>query len=107
MKKKSKQKKMAGKFSQEDRLAAVKNPLVRAFAGRVKRWRKEKGMTLKNIADELDLSVSIVCEWEHGNRFPSVDHLLELSCLMGVPAWTLLRDADKAAPKKSLARKAR
>ncbi len=106
MKKTSKQKKMR-KLSQEERLAAVKNPLVRAFAGRVKRWRQEKRMTLKNIADELDLSVSIVCEWEHGNRFPSVDHLLELSCLMGVPAWTLLRDADKAAPKKSLRRKAR
>ena len=107
MKKNSKRKKKTGRISHAERLAAVKNPLVRAFAGRVMRWRKEKGLTLKDIARELDLSVSIVCEWEHGNRFPSVDHLLDLSLLMGVPAWSLLREASGGVAKKAPARKSR
>lgn len=101
MKNKAKQKRASGKVAQEESLADIKNPLVRAFASRVKRWRQEKGLTLKDVAVELGLSVSIVCEWEHGNRFPSVDHLLDLSRHMGVPAWTLLCELDKAGAKKT------
>ena len=71
--------------------AHVKNPLVKAFAARLSNWRKDEGKTLKQMATALDLSISIICEWEHGRRFPSVDHLLDLSKHTGIPAWEFLR----------------
>ena len=93
MKKQVNRQQARGRKEEEGCLDGVKNPLVRAFAGNLARWRRAKGYTLKDVATELDMCISIVCEWEHGRRFPSVDHLLAISLIMGVPAWTLLREA--------------
>jgi transcriptional regulator with XRE-family HTH domain len=101
MKKIVKKKKTEGQAEKADRLSGVRNPLVRAFAGQLMQWRKEKGLSLRHIASELDLSISIVCEWEHGRRFPSVDHLQALALYMGVPAWSLLRESGAAKKQGS------
>ena len=86
MKRKSKQgrnqKRLAGKGE---------NPLVTAFAGNLCVWRKKNGVKLREVAAELDLSVSIVSEWAHGRRFPNVDHFYALSQYTGIPAWKFLR----------------
>jgi ribosome-binding protein aMBF1 (putative translation factor) len=77
------------------RLAAVKNPLVKAFAFRLAQWRQTENKTLKEVGGAIDLSVAIICEWEHGRRFPSVDHLLALSRYSGIPASEFLREPKR------------
>lgn len=76
------------------------NPLVGAFAMRMKDWRQGKGLTLKTVAAKTGLSMAILCEWEHGHRFPSVDHLWAVAQYTGIPAWELIRPATGAAKKK-------
>ncbi len=78
----------------------VENPLVGAFARRVKEWRQGKGLTLKVMAGDTGLSMAILCEWEHGHRFPSVDHLWAVAQYTGIPAWELIRPVKGAAAKK-------
>ena len=66
---------------------------MKTFATRILKWRQEEGRTLKQLATALDLSVSIICEWEHGRRFPSVDHLQDLAKYTGIPAWEFLKSS--------------
>jgi transcriptional regulator with XRE-family HTH domain len=81
----------------------AENPLVGAFAVRLKAWREENGLPLKRVAAKLEVSTSIVCEWEHAHRFPSVDHLWALSKFTGIPAWEFLLPV-KGVAKKTRAR---
>lgn len=34
----------------------------------MKKLRKEKGMTMKQLGEAIGYSESAVCRWEHGNR---------------------------------------
>jgi transcriptional regulator with XRE-family HTH domain len=77
------------------RLAGVKNPLVKTFAFKLAQWRQAENKTLKEVAGSIGLSVAIICEWEHGRRFPSVDHLLALSRYSGIAACEFLRDSRR------------
>jgi ribosome-binding protein aMBF1 (putative translation factor) len=76
------------------------NPLVTAFAMRMKAWRQEKGLTLKVVASKTGLSMAILCEWEHANRFPSVDHLWAIAEYTGIPAWELIRPLKGAGKRR-------
>lgn len=76
-----------------------RNPLVMAFATRLRAWRLDKGIHLKAIATEVGVSVSIVCEWEHARRFPSIDHLWALSQYAGIPASRLIAVAKGGCRK--------
>jgi transcriptional regulator with XRE-family HTH domain len=78
----------------------VENPLVGALAARLKAWRAENGLALKRVAAKLDVSVSIICEWEHAHRFPSVDHLWALAQYTGIPAWEFIQPVKGVAQKK-------
>ena len=76
-----------------------RNPLVDAFAMRIKAWRQDAGKTLKVVAKDTGLSMAILCEWEHGHRFPSVDHLQAISRYTGIPACSFLYLGKGPAPK--------
>ena len=65
-------------------------PVVKVFAARLKEWRRDAGLPLKHVARDLGVSLSIVSEWENGNRFPSVVNLDALSRYIGVPVCCLL-----------------
>ena len=64
---------------------------VEAFAATFKEWRASSGKRLKDIAADLDLSASIISEWEHGNRFPNADHFYAIAQYTGILAWKFLR----------------
>ena len=72
------------------RVKTYSNPLVDAFSSRIKAWRQKEGKTLKVVAADTGLSMAILCEWEHGHRFPSVDHLRAISRYTGIPACSFL-----------------
>ena len=73
-----------------------RNPIVEAFAATFKDWRASSGKRLREVAADLDLSISIISEWENGNRFPGVDHLWAVSKYTGIPAWRFLRPRAQA-----------
>ena len=62
------------------------------------KWREEEGLTLRDVATRLDLSVSTVSTWENGTRFPSGEHLLQLSKLMDVPICGLVYESAHKCP---------
>ena len=82
---------MKKKRQQDYRTRYADNPLVQAFAVRLMEWRQGKGLTLKTMASKLGVSVSIICEWEHGCRFPSVQHLMAIATYTKIPAAEFLR----------------
>ena len=61
------------------------------------------GLPLKHVARDLGVSVSIVCEWEHGHRFPSISHLEEISRYVGLPACCLLFHGHGHCPHSRVA----
>jgi transcriptional regulator with XRE-family HTH domain len=85
-------KRKSTKGQRQKRLAGKdENPLVTAFSVNFSAWRKKKGVKLREVAADLDISVSIVSEWEHGNRFPNADHFYAISEYTGIPAWKYLQ----------------
>jgi transcriptional regulator with XRE-family HTH domain len=53
--------------------------------------RQLKGVKLREVAADLDVSASIISAWAHGNRFPNADHLHAIAQCTGIPAWKFLR----------------
>jgi transcriptional regulator with XRE-family HTH domain len=52
------------------------------------------------MAAGTGLSMAILCEWAHGHRFPSVDHLWAIAQYTGIPAWELIRPAKGASKRR-------
>ncbi len=49
------------------------------FAQRLKEVRKEKGMTRKELADKLFVSVRLISYWELGKRECNFDTLIKIA----------------------------
>lgn len=50
------------------------------FPERLKQLRKEKGLTLKELSEQLgDIKVASISRYEHGRREPNIDKLLEIA----------------------------
>ena len=52
------------------------------LAERLRCWRTEKQLTLKAIASDLGVSISLVKDWETGRRFPCAENLENLAKYM-------------------------
>ena len=50
----------------------------------IKNLMKEKNITRKDIAYEMDMDVNTISHWVKGRNFPSVRHLVELASIFGV-----------------------
>ncbi len=62
---------------------------------RIKKLRKERGMTQAELARELDISASSIGMYEQGRREPDKDMFLRLSRYFGVPVEYLMDDSVK------------
>ena len=78
--------------------------MIVAFATRIREWRIQNGRLLKEVAGEIGVSTSIVCEWEHAHRFPSLEHLEALSTFMGIPTCCLLYSGKDPCPGRRCGR---
>ena len=56
--------------------------------------RKEKGLTQLELAEMLNVSRQAVSRWEVGSAVPTVDNLVSLSEVYGVPLDDLVRFED-------------
>jgi len=61
--------------------------------------RKEKGLTQLELAEAMEVSRQAVSKWETGGALPSMENLLGLSKLYGVPADYLLDDGEEEIGK--------
>ena len=61
----------------------------------IKKLRMQRGMTQKNLADQLFVSPQAVSRWEVGSALPDASNILQLSKLFGVSADYLLNDDCK------------
>lgn len=61
--------------------------------------RREKGLSQEALGEKLGLSRQAVSKWEADQAVPTMDNLVELSRLFGVPVDTLLRP-DEPLPNK-------
>ena len=60
--------------------------------------RKELGMSQEALGEKLGLSRQAVSKWEADQAVPTMDNLMELSKLFGVPVDTLLRPDAELMP---------
>lgn len=61
---------------------------------RIAFYRKEKGITQKELADFLHISYQAVSKWESGKSMPAVEMLYELSELLNVTVDALLNENE-------------
>lgn len=61
---------------------------------RIAYFRKEKGITQKELADLLHISYQAVSKWELGKSLPTVEMLYEISNLLNVAVDTLLNEDE-------------
>ena len=54
------------------------------FGEKLRKLRKESGLTQKQLADRLGLAKSIVSYYENGSRYPSYDVLVKLARIFHV-----------------------
>ena len=57
--------------------------------------RREKGLSQEALGEQLGLSRQAVSKWEADQAVPTMDNLVELSRLFGVPVDTILRPEEE------------
>lgn len=62
--------------------------------------REQRGLTQKEVADELGITRQAVSQWEAGTTTPSMEKLLDLSRLYGVTLGELTSTKDETTEKE-------
>lgn len=63
---------------------------------RLRQLRKEKSLTLQQVADELGVTRACVSKWETGTSSPDLNRLVSLANVFGLAARDLLGDSPHA-----------
>lgn len=65
------------------------------FGGKIKKVREGQGVTLKQLAEKMDVSVSLLSQIENNKVSPSIDTLLALADILDIDPEYLFRDFRK------------
>ena len=68
---------------------------VSSIGGRIRHIRKEKGLTLKDLADHVNVTASLISQLERGIVNPSVSLLKEISDYFGITIASLLESDER------------
>lgn len=71
-----------------------------SFAENLKRYRKQQKLTQHRLAKKIGVSQVLVCEWEKGVRYPSVDKVYDIARALNIEAHILLRQVEKTENEK-------
>ncbi len=75
------------------------------FSQRLSQKRKAKRLRQHQLAEDLDVSLGAVSQWEQGKTRPSTNHLLALADLLDVSLdWLLLGKESAKEPQQFSAR---
>ena len=64
------------------------------FGEKLKKLRKENGLTQEQLAEKLYVTRTAVSKWETGNGYPAIDSLKMISELFGISIDELISDGD-------------
>lgn len=82
-------------------VAAAREPLLARLAGRVRRLRKERGLTALALAERAGLSLRFVAQLEAGQANIAVLRLEAVARVLGVSPAALIAEADGDAPGRA------
>jgi transcriptional regulator with XRE-family HTH domain len=71
------------------------------LAQRLRQLRKDKSLTLQQVAQQLGVTRACVSKWETGTSKPDLARLEELANLLGLSLSDLLRSASSTEPLQS------
>lgn len=84
----------AGGRPAEDRVERV----LSGLGARIRRARRDRDMTLEELAGASGMSVAHISRLESGGRQPSLDGLLKLAFGLGIPFDELFQESEEPAP---------
>ena len=58
---------------------------AKVLGARLRSIRKERGLSVKELAERIDVSFSTIYRWENGDRIPDIVTLMKLAKLFDVP----------------------
>ena len=64
------------------------------FGEKLKKLRKDNGLTQEQLAEKLFVTRTAVSKWETGNGYPAIDSLKMISELFGISIDELISDGD-------------
>lgn len=68
------------------------------FTRKLKKYRKERGITQNELAERLGVTAQSISKWERGESLPDIVHLSELAGILRVPADALLHESSPSEP---------
>ena len=81
--------------------SAPVSPLAAQFGQRLREIRKRLGLTLREVADRLNVTEGTVRHWENGRREPNLEKLLGLAKVLGLSPADFFTEAIPSAPADS------
>ena len=66
----------------------------KAIGERLRTLRKERGLTARDIADEIGVSYTTIYRWENGDRIPDGFNMGKLMNVLGVRMKDIISDID-------------
>lgn len=66
--------------------------MQQSLSEKIRKKRKEKGLSQKMLASRLGISDRAVSKWEKGLSKPSVENLFKVSEILGGARWLFLRN---------------
>ena len=72
---------------------------ARAIGERLKTLRIERGMTARDLADEIGVSYTTIYRWENGDRIPDGFNMGKLMNVLGVRMKDIISDIDLNSDK--------
>lgn len=60
----------------------------------IKRFRKEKGFTQKELADRLETTPQNLAQYENGKRNPKIETIVKIASALNIDTKSLLPDTD-------------
>ncbi len=67
---------------------------AKAIGERLKKLRKERGLTARDLADEIGVSYTTIYRWENGDRVPDGFNMGKLMNVLGVRMKDIISDID-------------
>ena len=61
----------------------------------LKEYRLAKGMTMKQVAEEIGVAECTYCAYEHGTREPNIEKLKKLAHLFDCSVDDLIKNREK------------
>lgn len=75
--------------------------LDKLFVRNVKKWRKNRGLSQKSLAERCNAAHSYIRQLESGSGKPSFAFIGKLAGALGIEAYQLLYDETVEQPEKS------